>query len=176
YAAVARNFNVIIPRATAWVESIREELASARRIIVLGYKNNYANALEGALKLLETLRFGVYGYDVDEFSHGIYNSVDSDTYILYLASEGEYKHKIATLSRVLKDITKHQFVICGDPEGIDTTSRDCVIPFIDDPVFSVMEYILPTQIISATIPYDLGIDPFKASDPNFHSKVKSKVL
>jgi glucosamine 6-phosphate synthetase-like amidotransferase/phosphosugar isomerase protein len=176
YRRVADNFDVIVPKATEWTNLVRGEFVKARRIIVLGYKNNYANVLEGALKLLETLRFGVYGYDIEEFFHGIYNSVDRDTYIIYMASEGEYKRKVVTLRRVMEETTEHQFVIAREINGYIPTSRDCILPFIDDPVFSVLEYILPAQIISATLPYDLGINPFMASDPNFHSKVESKKI
>lgn len=39
-----------------------------KEIIVVGYDGNYADVLEGALKVLETVRQGVTGYDIEEFS------------------------------------------------------------------------------------------------------------
>lgn len=83
---VILNYDAVIPAATAWVDSIQDELIESRRILVLGYGHNYANVLEGSLKMLETLRFGIVGYDLEEFCHGIYNSIHEDTRLIYLAS------------------------------------------------------------------------------------------
>ena len=173
---VVANYDRIIPAATQWVNGIRAELARSRRIVVLGYKNQYANVLEGALKMLETMRFGIYGYDIEEFFHGIYNSIDGNTTLIYLASEGEYQTKVVALKKVLEETTKHQYVISKGIAGYVPDQRDCILPFMDDEVFSVFEYILPMQIIASLVPYDLGIDPFTASDPQFHAKMKSKVV
>jgi len=173
---VGMNFDQLIDLSEKWLDLVKDELISSRRIIVVGYKEQYANVLEGALKLLETLRYGIYGYEIEEFYHGIYNSIQSDTYIIYLASEGEYKEKVRKLREVLSGYTSHQFVITKGIEGYQPSKKDCILPFVDDPDFSVFEYILPLQVIASKIPYELGIDPFRASDPKFHSKVGSKLV
>jgi glucosamine 6-phosphate synthetase-like amidotransferase/phosphosugar isomerase protein len=125
--------------------------------------------------MLETMRYGIYGYEIEEFFHGIYNSINKDTYIMYLGSDGEYKEKVRTLKTVLDEITSHQFIITKQIDDYEPTPKDCIIPFVDDPDFSVFEYIIPIQIIASIIPYELGINPFFASDPLFHSKVGSKL-
>lgn len=170
----ADNFNSIIAAATEWVNAIKDELKESRRLIVVGYQNNYANVLEGALKMLETMRFGICGYEIEEFFHGIYNSINTDTYMIYLASEGRYKEKVKRLRSVLGEITSHNFVITKGIEGYEPTKKDCIVDFIDDEYFSVFEYILPMQIISSLIPEELGINPFFPSDPGFHQKMGSK--
>ena len=43
---VITNYDAIIPAATRWVDAMQEELIEGRRILVLGYGNNYANVLE----------------------------------------------------------------------------------------------------------------------------------
>jgi Glucosamine 6-phosphate synthetase, contains amidotransferase and phosphosugar isomerase domains len=170
----ADNFANIINVATKWVESNKEELKKSRRLILVGYDNNYANVLEGALKMLETMRYGIYGYDIEEFYHGIYNSIKEDTYMMYIASAGKYQEKVKKLKSVLEDTTNHNFVITKNIEGYVPTSKDCIIDFVDDEYFSVFEYIIPIQIVSSLIPKELGINPFVASDPQFHQKVGSK--
>ena len=48
----------------------------------------YCDVLEGALKILETVRQGVAGYDIEEFFHGIYNSItDAPTSSTWLPGE-----------------------------------------------------------------------------------------
>ena len=175
--AMASSFERIdelITKSTAWVESLKEELIASRRMIVLGYENNYATVLEGALKLLETLRYGVSGYEMEEFCHGIYNSIKPDCYILYLASAGQYKKRAFQLKNILAEITDKQYIICSSDDDHQATDRDLVLDFSEDHYFSVFEYIIPIQVLCSIIPYELGIDPSKASDPQFHSKIGSK--
>ena len=171
------NYDAIIPAATAWVDAIQEELIEGRRILVLGYGNNYANVLEDALKMLETLRFGIVGYELEEFCHGIYNSVQKETRLNYLASPDPYeKDRLVQIHSVIRETTSHQFIIGPDQHSSMTTEKDCLLPMIDDPDFHVLEYILPLQIISSRIPYRLGINPFLAADPLFHKKAGSKFV
>ena len=174
---VITNYDAIIPAATRWVDAIQEELIEGRRILVLGYGNNYANVLEGSLKMLETLRFGIVGYDLEEFCHGIYNSIQNDTRLLYLASPDPYeKDRLIQIHSVIKETTNHQYIIGGKLPPSITTNKDCLLPMTDDPDFHVLEYILPLQIISSRIPYKLGINPFLAADPQFHKKAGSKLV
>ena len=66
----------------------------------------YADVLEGALKVLETVRQGVTGYDIEEFLHGIYNSITDSAHIFYLASRGRiYKPRVLKLIEILSDWT-----------------------------------------------------------------------
>lgn len=168
------NFPAVISRADAWAEKISQELLEGERILVLGYGHNYANVLEGSLKMLETLRFGIYGYELEEFCHGIYNSIHPDTRLIYLASPGPEKNRIQPIHAVIGKTTAHQFIIGSDQDFLHDPNRDCPLPFIEDPDFHVLEFILPLQILSARLPYLLGIDPFFPSDPQFHTLAGSK--
>lgn len=171
----AENFPQIIEKTGIWLAENREELLRARRLIVVGSGKQCATIREGTLKMLETMRYGISGYDLDEFCHGVYNSVDQDTYLLYLAAEGEDREAIFHLREVLSQTTSHQFLITGEQAGIKTGKKDCVLPFLEDECFSALEYIIPMQIMASTLPYDLGIDPFASRDPLFHKKMGSKL-
>ena len=72
---VIHNMPLVLDAATKWYGRIKDEFLPAKRIIVVGYDGNYADVLEGALKVLETVRQGVTGYDIEEFFQGIYNSI-----------------------------------------------------------------------------------------------------
>lgn len=173
---VIDNLGNIILAADKWYECIREDFLPARRIIVVGYDNNYGSVLEGALKILETVRQGVTGYDIEEFFHGIYNSITEDSYLFYLASKGDYKERTEKLIEILGEWTPHNYLI-GSPDGIRCISdRYCLVDFTEDPLFSCWEYIIPLQIVSCRAAADLGRNPDIPKDPNFHARIGSKDL
>jgi len=167
---------MITAEATKWYGRIKEEFLPAKRIIVVGYDGMYADVLEGALKILETVRQGVTGYDIEEFFHGIYNSITETSHIFYLASKGDYKPRVEKLVNILNEWTPHHYVIAS-PEGLfKDSSKNLVCDFTEDPLFSPWEYIIPLQVVACLAPQDLGINPDIPKDPEFHKKIGSKIL
>ncbi len=166
------NQNDIIRLSENWYKTNKDELVKSRRMIIIGYESNYGTALEGRLKIQETVRYGVESYELEEFMHGIYNSINEDVFIIYLASAGNYKSRITKLKEFLSNYTKHNFIIGdlktkNDPKVLD-------ISFVDDPDFSIFEYILPLQCIAYYLSKDLGINPNIPKIENFHSLMESK--
>lgn len=60
---------------------------------------------------------------LEEFCHGIYNSIQNDTRLLYLASPDPYeKDRLIKIHSVIKETTNHQYIIGGKlPPSITTT-------------------------------------------------------
>ncbi len=173
---VIANMEMITAESTKWYGRIKEEFLPAKRIIVVGYDGMYADVLEGALKILETVRQGVTGYDIEEFFHGIYNSITETSHIFYLASKGDYKPRVEKLVNILNEWTPHHYVIAS-PEGqFKDSSKNLVCDFTEDPLFSPWEYIIPLQVVACLAPQDLGINPDIPKDPEFHKKIGSKIL
>ena len=173
---VVANLPAVTDAATAWYDRIAEDFYPAKRIIVVGYDNMYGDVLEGALKILETVRQGVTGYDIEEFFHGIYNSITEDSYLFYLASAGDYRPRTRKLVEILSEWTPHNYLI-GSPDGLgEGTERDCVVPFEEDPLFSCWEYILPLQVVACMAAQAHGVDPSIPKDPLFHQRIGSKKL
>lgn len=171
---VIGNLTYITESATEWYRRISESFISTKRVLVVGYDMNYANALEGALKILETVRQGVSGYELEEFIHGIYNSVNSESHIFYIGSKGVYKSRALKLREILSGMTNNNYFI-GSPEGFENpTKKDLVADFVDDYYFSIWEYIVPLQVVAALAPIELGINPDIPADPKFHQKMGSK--
>lgn len=171
---VINNLPQVIQRSSNWYYSIKDKFLPAKRVFVIGYDTNYATALEGSLKILETIRQSSSGYELEEFIHGIYNCINSECHIFYIGSETEYKKRALLLKKTLQDMTQHHYFI-GSPREVDyKANTDLIIDFIDDYFFSVLEYIIPLQVISALAPIDLGINPDIPADPQFHQKMESK--
>lgn len=162
----------VIKSSEEWYFRNRDELIKSRRIILVGYEANYANVLEGRLKIQEAVRYGVEGYELEEFMHGIYHSIDKDVFLIYLASKGNYTDRIIKLEEFLLDYTDHSFLIgnIGKSENQKTLSVD----FVDDYDFSIFEYILPLQCVAYYLSKDLGINPNISKIANFHYLMGSK--
>ncbi len=168
------NIPVLIDETTKWYQTVKEELVCSKRMILIGYNNQYGNMLEATLKFVETVRIGVSGYELEEFMHGIYNSITHDTFILTIGSKDKYLPRARQLKSYLKNITEHQFIFTNQEDIID--SKDCVLSFKNYEYFNVLETIIPFQCLCYLLPNDLGINPNLPSDPNFHRNMNSKLV
>ena len=170
----ADNLTPIAEAADAWYDLQSEEMKQAERMLVIGYDDNFGNIQEGALKILENGRFGVFWYELEEFMHGIYHSINPDCYMVYVMSQGPYAERILKLKDYCSGKTEHNFVIGNKKSGIKD-KKAFLYDFVDDADFYTMEYIVPLQILSYRIAKDKGINPNVPSDPAFHQKMSSKV-
>jgi glucosamine 6-phosphate synthetase-like amidotransferase/phosphosugar isomerase protein len=167
----ADNIPVIAERSSAWYDAQAEELKTARRIVLIGYGNNRATYMEGTLKILEAVRFGITGYEMEEFMHGIYHSIWKDDFVFYIGSPGKYYPRIIQLQKYFEERTAHNFLFSSDVA--QNNGKNFIAPFIDDEDFSPLEYIVPLQVIARRLSADLGIDCNIPSDPDFHRKMQS---
>ena len=163
------EFPLAYKNAFAWVEEHKEKLATFDNVRVVGPSSLYGDVLEDALKILETCRIPVTGYDFDEFIHGIYNAIDEKSTIFILDDGTE--PRVKKMVEVLGDWTNNIYVISlnksefsnGFGYGIDVPKD--FITFI---------FPMLLQVVASSIPELMGVDPAKPKDPNFHMKLGSK--
>ncbi len=168
------NIPNVIAESEKWYERNRDELMEAKRFIVVGYSGNYGDVMEGRLKLSEAIRFGVEGYELEEFMHGIYHSINEDVQLFFLSQNGQFKERSFFLKNFLNDYSHHEYAI-GNFEGMDNvSSKDLNTYFVDDPFFCCLEYIIPLQVLSYRMSKDKGINANIPKIPNFHHLMGSK--
>lgn len=156
-----------------WYADHSAKLKPAKRVIVVGHSANLGAVCEGALKLLEGLRCSVVGYEMEEFMHGIYHSVDENTYVFALDMPGEHRERLHRLMRYLQK-RKHTHVILIT--DVRTDDFDCFVwPFNNDPLFAFVQYIVPLQVSARRISLDQGTDCEKSADPDFHREMESYI-
>ena len=61
---VIGNLKKVTDASVEWYKRIKDEFLPAKRVIVVGYDGMSCDVLEGALKILATVRQGVAGYDI----------------------------------------------------------------------------------------------------------------
>src|SRR4051812_4710033 len=145
-----------------WIETNKEKLAQAKDIRVIGTSEIYGDTLESALKLLETMRIPVTGYEFEEFIHGIYNAVNEDSTIIILDTGVE--KRVEKMIEVLSGWTEHIYVIGSN---VSEDSQNLKADFVNHPYYRTYEYIIPIQLICAQIPPLRGVDPSIPKDPKF---------
>jgi glucosamine 6-phosphate synthetase-like amidotransferase/phosphosugar isomerase protein len=170
--AVTDQIPDIAQRSADWYQQQKTELLPCRRLIVLGYGNVMGAMREGTLKLLEACRYSVVGYEMEEFMHGVYHSIDSNTYLLYLGPQGKHYERMKNMARYFAEERKaHNYLITAD-RSVEN-GNNFIFPFKDDPYFESMEYVVPCQVLARKMSLDLGIDCNISSDPDFHRKMGS---
>lgn len=167
-----KNIDPLIDASINWYGKIKSYLIGKPQLMVIGYDANYGTMMEATLKLLETVRIAVSGYELEEFMHGIYNSINSNSTLFYIGSKSQYLDRAKKLKHYLLNTTKNQFMLSRDASD----KNDFCFPFVDDKYFSTLEYIIPFQCLSYLLSVDSGIDPSQPSDPKFHKNMNSKLV
>ncbi len=168
----ADSFLEVYHSAEKWVTANIPDLKKAKEIRIVGPKDLYGDVLEGALKLLETMRIPVTGYEFEEFIHGIYNAVNEDSTIIVLNPEKD--SRVNKLINVLSDWTDNIYTIGSNVEGIG--AKNFVVTSGDNYLYNSFVYPIAIQLICAIVPTLRGVDPSIPKDPQFHKKLNSKRL
>lgn len=163
------RFMRVYEQSERWVERNAQKFAAAREIRVVGPAGLYGDVLEGALKLLETMRCPVSGYEFEEFIHGVYNAVNEDSTIFVLDAGGE--ERVKKLVEVLSGWTEHVHVVGREAARGENDLQADICADEDGRTFN---FLLPLQLVCAKIPQLRGVDPSTPKDPQFHMKLGSK--
>lgn len=153
-----------------WVENQKSVIAKAKEIKLIVPAHYYGDGLEGALKILETLRIPVVCYEYDEFIHGIYNAVDENTFLIFY-DDGSVKN-ILTLFEVLSEWTTHIYVIAN----YSNPRSDLILPIEKYKEYQTFILSIVYQVLANVLAEEKGINPDLPKDPYFHSRVGSKKI
>lgn len=160
----------ILRADTFWYEKQAEKLAGCKDLVILTDVKNKTLLPEIVLKFSETCRFPVRGYEAEDFMHGMYNAVDETTQFLCLF--GGEKESEEHLGKLFGYYQKKGNQMYGMNAGMGDGFSDY---FIKGNTFSILEYILPIQILFISVSRKRGIDLNIPKDPEFHKYMQSKM-
>lgn len=168
--STAENMIQIVNEADEWISQNGKRLAQSRDIRVIGTKDVYGIALEGSLKLMETLRVPVSGYEFEEFIHGIYNAVNEDSTVILLDTGME--ERIPVMKNILSEWTEN-VIVCGKNAAEEL---DFYVSDAGHADYYTLEYILWIFMICEKVSAMKGINIQITKDTSFHAKLGSKIL
>lgn len=179
--AVIQNMQPVMESSRPWCERTADKLKDSRDMMIISSSDLKSVLLEGTLKFSETCRFPVRGFEAEEFMHGMYNAVTQKTDFLYIFPACGYARE-----RMKKLFGYYQkqgvcpyainFPDCGDGRKEGAQGEIHILPchFLNDPDFSVLEYILPQQMLFVLTSRARGINLNIPKDPEFHRCMGSK--
>lgn len=167
-----------VDRTRAWVEANTDTLCTMKQVYLAGKRQGARVAVEGGLKLMETMLIPGVGYEFEEYLHGPTCSL-SDTvsgfYLLPVPTDEDYE-------RMQRLVAYHReqcsSVYTVGLQGSDD-ARDCVLLTTGKWYTQPFEQILPMQYASAVIPEllgiaDVGMKRFRALDKVLGIKYKKE--
>lgn len=156
-----KHYQEFMDQTEQWYAANQTELLAMRKGQIAAYGLNYCTAIEAELKLYETFKHPVRGYEMEEMIHGPQMAFDEDTYVFLVASDEAEWERFPRFVRFFEEnqITEHVFVItAGDWKGKE---RDLCysVPLPND--LSPLVFTLPFQIMAARNCIAVGIDTAK---------------
>lgn len=147
--------------------------STLKDLYVLGYGMNFGTAMEGQLKLMETMCIPTMFNDIGEFSHGMHRSITPDSTVLLIAAP----HPLQTLTKqtaaYLQSIQAHTILL--DATGQESTEGVSIQVPSHPLTQSVLLLTLVIQILSVYGPEHWGLDPNRDAHNDFTEVVHTRV-
>lgn len=169
---VILNLKKIMFDCENWAKEASKKLRNCKDLIIISESSQRSLLLEGVLKISETCRFPVRGYEANEFMHGMYNAVTQDTEFLYIFSGlGSDSTQLQQLYHYYQEKKKMQYFM----NQLICDKNELHINFLNDSDFSILEYSIPLQFLFVLTSKERGIDLNIPKDPYFHHYMGSKI-
>ncbi len=163
--------------AENWIRANKEGLMTLGACLVVGKGNSAAVALEGSLKITETVLVPAMPFDFEEFLHGPACAMGENVAGFYLLPDDQDPD----YARFLKVVEVHRKISPGvytiGRSGQLKDARDCVLLPSRSRDTDPFELVLPFQLLGALLPkmlgiVDKGMDFFKQLDKALSIKVE----
>lgn len=156
------EIDATISKTLAWCQKNKYGLGMSHAYII-GNGINQATAMEGMLKLMETLCVPTMFSDIQEFSHGMHRSVKENSYVILLNTEKDRDLTEKTFYYLLKK-NVHVLMLdnCSDIEHENIIKIRKEI-YTD----SVLLMSVALQTISVFVPEINGFDPNRNANDDY---------
>ncbi len=142
-------------------------------IFVLGYGMNYGTALEGQLKLMETMCIPTMFNDMEEFSHGMHRAINKDSSVILINTEHHCKDLTNKTFSYLQGKTDKLLMINASE---DEFANQKIISIKNHPLTqSILGITLVIQILSVAIPELNGMDPNVDANNDYTECMKTRI-
>ncbi|MDR1256228.1 MAG: hypothetical protein LBJ86_00590 [Spirochaetaceae bacterium] len=155
-ACLAADARVNIARTEMWFTRNQQELLAVQKYILTGRGFAGAVAVEGALKLLETIKVPAIGFEFEEYLHGPILMTDAALGgVFFISEDPEVKPRMVELARCHQRYSRFTYTVTRD----DAIQGDRVLhlQMSGNPFTEVFEFVLMPQLLAARVPGLLGI-------------------
>ncbi|MBQ1482694.1 MAG: SIS domain-containing protein [Erysipelotrichaceae bacterium] len=140
-------------------------------LYVIGSGMNFASAMEGQLKVMETMCIPTMFNDIEEFSHGMHRSLNRGSYVLLL-NAGSEKELMEKTRRYLEEKKIDVLELNGEEE---TDEKNVIYVGKYEKSASLLSIVTAIQAISAFVPENNGLDPNRNANNDYTDFVETRV-
>ena len=163
YENVINQINACIKLMPAVIESSKsmyvnnkDDLKKIKRLMVIGYGPNCGTALEGALKLQETIGIASTPYELEDFMHGPNLELTNEHTVFFINTKGKVEKHLTDLKEYVEKITDKSYMITHGSQS--TGTKEISINHNIDEEISPLFMAIPFQMIAYLLAGDLNID------------------
>lgn len=151
----AEAHKVICDETLAFYKTNYKALTSMTNAYVCGFGASYGTAMEGALKIGETVQIPSVAYEMEEFIHGPNLQLTPNYTLFFVDGDDHCSKRVLEIYHGVREITDKAYIITNDPSVDD--AHAIRMPFKTSPLIAPL-YCLPFfQIISDKVTTDLGV-------------------
>lgn len=163
----------VVEQTKNWVER-NKYWSNAESLLVIGHSSNYGTAIEGALKVSETLCIPAISTDIDEYTHGYHRILFNNSYIIAIECKGYGKDALHKTFDYIRNITPNRLLISSDER--DDTLKDVIWVKETDYLSSVHLSVIVFQTLAVALPELLGKDPNVDRHEDYLVSLKTRVV
>lgn len=144
-----------------------------KELYVLGYGMNFGTALEGQLKLMETMCIPTMFNDIVEFSHGMHRAIRKDSAIFLLQTDHPLKKLTEETFAYLERVSDLVVMLDAGSVPEEGKNRLCLSHY---PLTqSILVLTLAMQVFAVWIPEREGKDPNRDAHNDFTEIVHTRM-
>lgn len=154
-ALLLKELPVYHAEVLRFYEKYKTDFINMKRVMITGIGGTYGNAMEGALKLTETIGIPSNGYETEEFLHGPYYEINKDYAVFIFDTEPKMHTRNVSIFREIQRLTDKVFLLTS----FDDIAADRVLKFGIDVAPGLLALAGPVlfQIISNNVCEELDI-------------------
>lgn len=157
--ATGKRQSKVIEKTLNWLELTKRQMLRCDLIVFTGADNLYGVALEGAMKVWETLQTASVGYELEEGMHGPNFGYNYRHCVIVLNNGKHENDKALSLAKYMKEVWGNGLIIGANP--ID----DNDLPLEDlSSDFACIDFATVCQVIAYKTAKDQGRDLYKHHD------------
>lgn len=160
-----------IDNTIAWYEKNKYLLTSSKVYVAVGFAENAIVAKDGCLKIGEATANYSISYELEEYMHGPMLSLHRDTLMFFIGPKAAETPRMKHLLNWCRNLCDRCILICNEnDEDVDEISLTS--DFLDKENLTVLEYIIPFQILAHLTAIDLGLSTMTSYHPGAGAQLK----
>lgn len=157
-------------------EENKEQLDHMEKVYILGSGANVGTAMEGALKMSETVHCICCAYETEEYIHGPNIQVKKDYTLFFLDSFSGAKDRIGQIREASRCLTPNIYALSGDwiQRELEIAEEDLELFDLISPLFNVVYFqYLSYRITEETGRWEDNGEEYDRFDALVHSKTET---